>query len=859
MALDRVERLYPYLAGLPISREAFWYALGYWGHAGDAASEGGVFHPLIEMVKSKLGGSFLCEMISSLAHHIDNGSWGRGIPSPGFPVFFTEPAGVDFIRTKDANQGGEKVKCPDVYLAMEQWLEKGKIEEVLFWNCTAQELPSLLRRFLHPGSSDNVDTPLERCSGNSLDLSAFLTLASRILNFSLDHNLAASGSLVLHNGIWQFAPVEADSIMGKIDLAQQLGYRRFLVVQGQFLGAKKINRVKKHGKMECIPISPSVREAMRHVFCEVCEQYSDAKGLDNAIAQISRDGHEESRDYSTPGVTEKKYSLPEQSPAYNKYVKKYPPNRSHTVGRAVTGNMSRLSGRMASRHSEIGGKTTEIVRINTKGETQVIDAEGTLRLLRDGDVNKEPLTYYAELLANLPTSERYYGILENLKQISKSATGARHHDALLFLGLVYRQGDEFGGVSDIKASSKMFQQAIEIAEKTDASAILELCHNYIYYGDSILPNGVICAYLEGLAADIPEATNMLGALYALGVGVKADYGKAKKYFQIGVKKGFAPSLCNMAHLYYYGFGCEVNVGKSFDLYKKSANLGDPYGMFMVGRYYYFGRNVKQDIDKAIKWYTKAADKNHLPAMVEVAHCLVRENKDIDKARTYLERAIAAARTSSPEAYLRMAEYHLAGVFGKVDEKKAFEFMEDAADMGYLRAKYELAEYYRKGVGVKKNPQKFIMTLEEAAEKGHPAAMNRIGVRCYYDRVLLQAFAWFEKAASLGDGAAQINLGLMHYNKSIEVHDSLEAVRNFRLAADKDYATACLYLANCYRTGYAVKCDLKEAHRLFGVALEKFRKGAREENLITRFCGIKTRLRQQQCRFQLFLEGFRKKT
>lgn len=77
----------------------------------------------------------------------------------------------------------------------------------------------------------------------------------------------------------------------------------------------------------------------------------------------------------------------------------------------------------------------------------------------------------------------------------------------------------------------------------------------------------------------------------------------------------------------------------------------------------------------------------------------------------------------------------------------------------------------------------------AAEQGDVGGMFYMGVYAYYDENYMEALHWYRLAAEQGDEFSQNNIGNMYrLGKGVPV-DYSEAMRYFRMAAEKNYALA----------------------------------------------------------------------
>lgn len=90
-----------------------------------------------------------------------------------------------------------------------------------------------------------------------------------------------------------------------------------------------------------------------------------------------------------------------------------------------------------------------------------------------------------------------------------------------------------------------------------------------------------------------------------------------------------------------------------------------------------------------------------------------------EAVSYLQRAVDKG---SPEAQLELAKLFEKGIGVNVDEKRALELYQAAADQGFADAINDLGFlYYNGGLGLRPNPKKALELFERAADLRHPEA------------------------------------------------------------------------------------------------------------------------------------------
>lgn len=130
---------------------------------------------------------------------------------------------------------------------------------------------------------------------------------------------------------------------------------------------------------------------------------------------------------------------------------------------------------------------------------------------------------------------------------------------------------------------------------------------------------------------------MLGNLYYNGYGVKQDYLKAKKYYELSSKLNNSTALLNLGDLYYKGYGVRQDYFKAKKCYELSSKLNNPTALFNLGNLYYDGYGVKQDYFEAKKYYAESAKLKNSSAFFKLGHLYANGygvNQDDFKANEY---------------------------------------------------------------------------------------------------------------------------------------------------------------------------------------------------------------------------------
>lgn len=126
----------------------------------------------------------------------------------------------------------------------------------------------------------------------------------------------------------------------------------------------------------------------------------------------------------------------------------------------------------------------------------------------------------------------------------------------------------------------------------------------------------------------------------------------------------------------------------------------------------------------------------------------------------------------------------------------------------------------------------ITSLIEVALAGDADAQNDLGdIYREGDGIrhdLKEAVRWYRMAADKGDPYGQNNLGSMYFNGLGVPYNAEEAVRWYQLAVAQGLGIAQFNLAVCYRDGEGVERDLTEAAQYFKLAADAGHPEAKNE-------------------------------
>ena len=329
----------------------------------------------------------------------------------------------------------------------------------------------------------------------------------------------------------------------------------------------------------------------------------------------------------------------------------------------------------------------------------------------------------------------------------------------------------------------------------------------------------------------------LGDMYAKGVGVDQDYGKAEKYYKEACKAKDIWGCHRLADLYREQGQKEAEQLK---YYEKSCGQGYALGC----------------ISKAVVMMPKArreADWQFIAGQFEVAcrygqleRCADLANlyqkgkgvrRSLETAKALYQSTCAAKIPSSchsmGQLYLEMSppEFELAAktffnaceggyspsctrygslaISGQgVEQNLSFglRYMNKGCEAGDLEGCLALAEAYSKGEGLEKDVEKARKLATDTCEGGYGRGCYSLALLVEQDKVwgkeeTISAETLYEKSCKLGDGRGCSEIALRAYSKGKATPDIQEKLN---VGCDGEDVRACMALGDLFRGADPVK-------------------------------------------------------
>ncbi len=346
-----------------------------------------------------------------------------------------------------------------------------------------------------------------------------------------------------------------------------------------------------------------------------------------------------------------------------------------------------------------------------------------------------------------------------------------------------------------------------------------------------------------LAADKgnSDAQFQLGLMYENGKGVGKDYSEALNWYRLAAQQGHSEAQYNLGVICRQGNGVNQDFAEAIKWFQLDAKQGNSNAQFQLGLIYETGEGVSKDYSEALKWYRLAAKQGHSEALKWFILAADKGNSDAQYNlglmyangqgvnKNYRE-ALRWCRLAAKQGHCASAEWlrSVAQRYANQGDSDAqfqlglmyetgkgvprnycdaFKWFRLAAQQGNNDAEYKLGYMYENGLGVfKKGYAEASKWYRLAADKGHPDAITKLQE---LDLKLTPGDTMPQKPNKsnvkedvsmpcdptlqyLGDKTYrenQFNIGNNYYYGDSVAQDYNEAVKWYRLAADKGHPDA----------------------------------------------------------------------
>ncbi len=257
-------------------------------------------------------------------------------------------------------------------------------------------------------------------------------------------------------------------------------------------------------------------------------------------------------------------------------------------------------------------------------------------------------------------------------------------------------------------SSKVDDAAFKALNAQKAKALVEKGYNY-QYGETQDQVKAFECFKQAAELNDSDAHHYLGYCYGTGTGTNLDYTLAIKHYSLS--QDHSTSCFNLGLLHENGQGCEKDYVKAAVFYQKALDMGYKKAALPLAKLYELGKGVNKDEKKAFGLVERAEDFWNKEASIKLG---IYYYEGIGCTQDYTKALnLFNFNKNEAEACYFLGLMHLHGQGVQKNDKKAFELMIQAKNLGYLKANIELGYMYYYGIGTEKNDKEAYASMSAA--------------------------------------------------------------------------------------------------------------------------------------------------
>lgn len=253
--------------------------------------------------------------------------------------------------------------------------------------------------------------------------------------------------------------------------------------------------------------------------------------------------------------------------------------------------------------------------------------------------------------------------------------------------------------------------------------------------------------------------------------------------------------------------------KIFPLWLR-VEKGNPYFNKMLGDLYW----EKKEYRKSLKWYERCVDfDKYCSFYLGLAYANgYGVSEDYKKAFDWY---LLSAKEGNLDSARNLAWQYEDGQGTEVNKSEAFKWMNFANKNGFERSTVALGRYYAYGIGTEKNTDKAKELLAKYANKNKNATYH-LALLSYLEKDYKKSYDLFSKKLLSDDATSIYYLAQHHYHGQGRNKNLTEALKLFKVAAEKGVSYAEYQLALMYKEGEGTTRNDRKAFYWYTQAAEK---------------------------------------
>jgi TPR repeat protein len=299
---------------------------------------------------------------------------------------------------------------------------------------------------------------------------------------------------------------------------------------------------------------------------------------------------------------------------------------------------------------------------------------------------------------------------------------------------------------------------------------------------------------------------------------------ATRWLHRAAELGSGPAACRLAEQLDGGDPNALTKEQVVALLASNASKGDTTAQTTLAQWYLEGRYGIKDFRLAFRWFYRAASAGNAFAQAWLGDAYSTGQgvkADPSQAAKWYERAALQGHGGATRVLTRLGV-----AAGEHPEEMArlFNLWLSGAKRGDAIAQRVVGDFYRRGVGVERSATQSEHWLSKAIEQGDTAAMVLLGglmLESSDDSARFpRAVELFGQAAAQGNTDAEYNLGVCFRRGFGVTPDRKQAELHYRSAARRDHESAQLALGDLIAQSAATELEWHEAIHWYRLAADR---------------------------------------
>ena len=343
----------------------------------------------------------------------------------------------------------------------------------------------------------------------------------------------------------------------------------------------------------------------------------------------------------------------------------------------------------------------------------------------------------------------------------------------------------------------------------------------------------------------PQAQYYLAYMLDAGLGMGRDLYQAARWYQKSAEQDFLPAVVYMGYIYSIGHGVTRDEKQAFAWYTRAAQMGDAIAQNNLATMLRTGKPYRKDLKLALQWFQQAAAQGNARAQYNLA-TMYRRGEGVKKSpQDAIKWYTFAANQGDMYAQSALGGMYRLGDGIDKDYLRSLDWYRRAAEQGHRGSQFALARMYDSGEVEGAGPSEAAIWYYHAAAQGHDKAQHRLGymyeIGMGLPKDTKEALRWYTKAANdHGNTMSMLAMASM-YDRGVIGKSATAAEQSlswYKKAADLGDGNAQMELGRKYRDGIGVQRDKIESYKWYALAVENLPEGElRDQAIVERIDAI----------------------